>query len=1331
MVDSARQKLIVRLETKDNEDIVESLSEGPKPIPFPAREPWTVGQTISVYGTHFDSPTQFFVQENYKQTQIEALSERVQQNYAPGKRPKVLKKPKIGDSCVAKFSQDGQFYRALVRTVNAGKVTDKKGSLGKIVQALKEKILEQEVNVKVIGCQRNKATVELYDINSKENILEVVMPKTPLPFPAQTPWKKGQKTSVYVAHSETPLLFYVQENSNLDTISNLSQALQVYYNDPKNCIVLQNPKVGDSCAVKFLDDGQFYRGMITKITGPSAMVFFPDYGNSQEIAKQELFFAAKHFMNLPYLSRPCRLANATETHLKRAEKFNDAVLDQEFQCETVDLDEYDVPLVKMLDVATEQDILNQLKPPLPEGTVTVFVTHVNSLQDFYVQKESDAEAIEAMNVAMEEFEKTEERISKPVLGEMYAGKYDVTGTWFRAKVVSVPEEEGESPIVLFVDFGNSEVCGDLQELTAELKEFPLYANMMKFPGVDAEFPGALERFQEFHADGELPLAVLYEEDGVTLKSLIDPESGVDILQDLTNKNLVSRSLPVSENPTPGTPLAVVVSHAEDPAEIWFQLSSSTEDLQAMAELMATKYVEDNPERHFADSTTLAPGRILAAKFSEDAAWYRAEVLQADPLKIRFLDHGNSEETTLKDLQILIDAELLSKPPLAFCGSLEGVHPPSSEGYPEGIIDAIFEAAPDELSDVVFKEDRKTFTSETMKSALLATGLVSSESAGEAVPVPESFKGSIHFVEHPHSFWIHRSDEQSKLKEVQKQLLDLFGDESTEPPRLATEEVTPQRLVLVSHSEDGASPAYFRAQVIKAEGETVSVRLIDYGNKVSASISGLFRLPKSLEQDPAPLAMHCRLDVQQPETEWPVETVEHLEALTNEEDMDITMVVSAEEVQGTVPVKIRRGDEYVVEEMIRQGILDPMIQAACTGSKEVVTEEVEAVTETAPVTVADEDQEEDVSCQAVSVTNEEVVTIEANEGVTSETKEDFTDAATNAVTNEAKQDVVDEVEVAVTDDQSHEAVTDYLKEGVKDEQKESTADEAKKDVADEAREGVTEVEETVANAAQEGVTDELRGDVAKEITDTVSDEAQEAVKDEEKDSATDGANEGVMTDEAKDGVTNEEKSVTEGANEGVTTDEAKDGVTNEEKSVTEGANEVDETDEAKDGVTNEEKSVTEGANEGVTADEAKDGGANEEKSVTEGANEGVTTDEAKDGVTNEEKSVTEGANEGVTTDEAKDGVTNEEKSVTDETKKPLTDEANKCVTDVVKAVISDVMDQSKQVGKEGVMDDVTKESEVVPEGKSSVKEADSVTPVSDGAERDVTPVSPWFLFLEER
>lgn len=115
-----------------------------------------------------------------------------------------------------------------------------------------------------------------------------------------------------------------------------------------------------------------------------------------------------------------------------------------------------------------QDVSSRLAPE----TSQCFVTHVDSLESFWVQFMDNNIEIENMTAELENAESWPE-ISDVEENNLVAALHE-DGTWYRANIIKKSDEGYE---VLFIDYGNTSCVSNLRELPEECtKILPLASN---------------------------------------------------------------------------------------------------------------------------------------------------------------------------------------------------------------------------------------------------------------------------------------------------------------------------------------------------------------------------------------------------------------------------------------------------------------------------------------------------------------------------------------------------------------------------------------------------------------------------------------------------------------------------------------------------------------------------------------------------------------------------------------------------------------------------------------------------------------------------------------
>ena len=137
-----------------------------------------------------------------------------------------------------------------------------------------------------------------------------------------------------------------------------------------------------------------------------------------------------------------------------------------------------------------------------ESDQNCFISHINSISDFYIQMEQDASSLEAVSNILESEEKIE--LDGASIGQICAALYPEDNKWYRAKCIG--SREGKFK-VHFIDFGNRCWTKRIAELSnlPKIFEIPNYAKHCELQNTSsiAEWSEEAEKkFVELSADGE-------------------------------------------------------------------------------------------------------------------------------------------------------------------------------------------------------------------------------------------------------------------------------------------------------------------------------------------------------------------------------------------------------------------------------------------------------------------------------------------------------------------------------------------------------------------------------------------------------------------------------------------------------------------------------------------------------------------------------------------------------------------------------------------------------------------------------------------------------------
>ncbi|XP_075224370.1 protein tudor-like isoform X2 [Lycorma delicatula] len=632
----------------------------------------------------------------------------------------------------------------------------------------------------------------------------------------------GAKVGVCRSHICSPSQFWVILNEDFEDLEHLQDKLQSNVSLMKN---ITGTPPSDMIAAKF-SDGIWYRALY--IPSENA-VFSIDYGNTEH-SSGELKELQEDFLQPGGYAIPCRL---------NVEPLQDAWNDEsvEFLESLVPDDVIIGHVLSIGEVVVVDLIVNDISVSdclINEGLAghvlsSVFVSHVNSPGDFYVQEENPfLEEIREHLTLADNFTSIEDISS--FKENIFAAQYHIDGLWYRAKLLTSDEDEHH---VLFIDYGNSDVAVEFKQLPKELIVIPCLAKhcSLKLPEtVENWSDEASEKFIELVADGSTLFQVefLSNDEPVSVELFCEGQS----VSEMLSKSRVSQCVSNLNSEK------VLVSHINTPSDFWIHLEDSplTDLLNYFIDVETWAVPKD-----------ISIGKIVAALFEEDKQWYRAKILDKTSdgaVNVLFIDYGNTSE--VKEIRELCN-ELLHLPPIAKHCCLQFPdyitewppevieHFQKITGYGTEIfnINYITTEEPAVVKLYVENEDvtikllelyRKKENIEDCKSEVLEIATISHANS-------------------PADFYIH-----TDRYKVDEMVNHMFEADNFEP--LNT--VIGGALVAAQFADDGQ---WYRATVSRVEENSYFVFFVDYGN--SASVTELKSLPQYLLDIPQ-LSLLCSL-----------------------------------------------------------------------------------------------------------------------------------------------------------------------------------------------------------------------------------------------------------------------------------------------------------------------------------------------------------------------------------------------------------------------------------------------------------------------------------------
>ncbi|XP_013172201.1 PREDICTED: maternal protein tudor-like isoform X2 [Papilio xuthus] len=666
----------------------------------------------------------------------------------------------------------------------------------------------------------------------------------------------------FISHLENLNEFYLQRTSDTDKIATLLEDLYKFYEEgtPE---ALTEFEVEGLCAAKSAD-GNWYRCSILSAGETDIKVQFTDYGNSETIPKANLKKLDPKFYE------PCSLALVASLGLVALQddtlaKLTEWTTDKEVQVTlafgddgwlaSLHLDGVDLSM-KLLNeklatpkiAAVEQPKTEEtpVEEPisLPEGCTQVYISHIDTPGHFWLQMLDKVDKINQIQSELQEKADGYTDIESREMGTLCVAKYLADDQWYRAEIL---DADSDITTIRFIDYGNTDVLdnqpGLIKEMPAHMKDIERLAiksSVNAIPtGTGQWSEPASDYFTQLVGDTSAPVDAL-----IVLKDIV---TYVDIFvngQNLTDKLVSEGHATRSEENECGDLPSCFASHVNSPSEFWIQLETATAELQAMEAAMVD--AENFPELKEREE-----GVICAAKYPEDGAWYRAQVIVdgSEGTEVLFMDYGNA--SIANELRSLPD-ELKVKPALSRKCALQKPRDIKSwsrkseikfnELAAEGatIFNIQFIAAGD-ISIVELYLEGKSVTEELV-------GLCEEQPMSERpTPLGQDLhtSGKICYVHSLDEFYVQTDESDAVLDKIRVRLCQ--GEEF--------EQVSDLKVGSVCAALWAEDEQWYRAKILEFCDVGYHVQFIDYGNK--AKCDTFRQLPEDLSVI-EPIAKCCRL-----------------------------------------------------------------------------------------------------------------------------------------------------------------------------------------------------------------------------------------------------------------------------------------------------------------------------------------------------------------------------------------------------------------------------------------------------------------------------------------
>ncbi|XP_058824597.1 maternal protein tudor [Topomyia yanbarensis] len=625
---------ILNQKTIVNNDCTEVVSD--KPEEEVEDEPKY--QKLKAFVSHVDNPNQLFLQMSSDLVDLDQLQENLQ---IIAQALPQLKDFSVNRYCIAPYSADDLWYRAriidshddlIIQFIDFGNsdviTSNRKSDLKDVNDSLmKFKIYAKQCSLLVTPASGKKswneeATMILRELEEVElqilaecqgvNYINLKCGDRDLGeelISKQLAVKMEYVPSdqrCFTSHIESIREFYLQLERDVNPLDVMSDYMARF----EEFALVDDPKVGLVYVAEFPDDGLWYRARILEVLKDNGFeVFFLDYGNTSRVKNvREL---EPIIAKLPSLCTKCTLkipdgvkawSEEAEDKFKEIAAMGETVFTVVLRSpglvatvelfldgvnindQLMDLCEKGASSVMNSSFYLSDDKTQDDNYPL-EGYV--FVSHVNSPADFYIQFKNTFDALKNMEELLTSKAAQCERLTHDEIYEgMYCLAYLVSyNKYYRAQIISATNRQYK---VQLIDYGFTSFATDLRKMPAGIEQISVLAKKCCLETYSPNEENVLEvvqkrfvsltdsgrapfSFEIVRNDSEPSIVRLFTEDGKNVEDLLEC---VDSANN-NDSNFQSKATPAEAAPPP-TPADLVKTARPRTKPAFFRAKSDLE-----------------------------------------------------------------------------------------------------------------------------------------------------------------------------------------------------------------------------------------------------------------------------------------------------------------------------------------------------------------------------------------------------------------------------------------------------------------------------------------------------------------------------------------------------------------------------------------------------------------------------------------------------------------------------------------------------------------------------------------------------------------------------------
>ena len=900
----------------------------------------------------------------------------------------------------------------------------------KLTDDINMTLAEKALRVEMLRHNDGVYTVQLYEPGSDQPLLHSLLSGEAVQRAPETVTLQHQTTkgynkpalqlgshiAMYCITADSPESLHLQfAASESELASLMEQIASVYGALTEGELQLLDPHVGQPCCAQFVEDKQWYRAEVLALSSDGMItVKFVDYGNCDVVPVSKVKKLKDELLDLQVQSVECRLSGICP--ISSDQKWSDDCLvkldelctSKAFSVEVAKVEEdrtwvslhedsSSEPISQLLvsQGLAELDLPRESKahdeqhqyqmPQLNNGDrIHVYCTTASSPQSMQLQLKESHDKLTTLMDDISAVYKTlgsgELQITDPQVGQACCALYSEDEEWYRAQVIHI--NDGDHLNVKFVDYGNSEIVplSCVRQLRADFLKLPIQSFDSHLAGVVASSEDGiwseecLTKVQEICVSEGLVAQIINKTKGSMEVNLFDDSKEDDrsVATSLVDLGFAKFDAPVSTAYSypkfqVDSEQGFIFVSASSPSSFWCQLGDSESELSSLMGRISEHYVSLSEKDLILQTPDV--GTLCCAKFSEDDAWYRAEITQTledGTVCVLFVDYGNSENMQVSNVKELA-AEFQTLPVQAVECALSSIEPHKyySEGWSEEAIKKFEELCCDKtlLAKITKVCNRKLEVSlrdindpdgkaihEVLMSDAFARGISASVLVATLQDDPESDADQDDIPR----FQFMSLTEESKVRVTVShatslshfycQLVDPDNKLDTLMENIAAHYSFPDLEYLASTVDGQACCAqsiqdakWYRATVLCTNNSECTVTFVDYGNSETLPLSNIKKLPQEFMALP-PQALECAIHGICPtDSDWPKEVASFFKENVAGKELDLVVVNTNKD--NTFEVKLFV-DEADLSEVIMQEFSETVGPSARRENEDQITDDEE-------------------------------------------------------------------------------------------------------------------------------------------------------------------------------------------------------------------------------------------------------------------------------------------------------------------------------------------------------------------------------------------------------